>query len=168
MSFLSAFFPLDPTSPNLEYTATIPQQPTSAYLQASDPVNYEYSFSAYSDTTPQEQKVVSRKHRSPFPYRNTLWPSPLPVTIVNEILKYRCHSDCRGPMRDLIMSFGKNGEERITHEIAIRFLAFRQSLTPEEFLKTSPPKKIGYWARKSNPKLWLSREYKSAYDIDEY
>jgi hypothetical protein len=92
--------------------------------------------------TPVPQK------RCPYGY-NGIWASPIPVLVVKEILK----EQRRATMKDVIKKYAKHGEKRITHEIAIEFLADKKKLTPEEFLKTvDPPPRCSrtYWAVSSN------------------
>ena len=76
----------------------------------------------------------------------------MPVLVAREVIKLQW----RPTMKDVVEKYAKHGEKRLTHEMAINFLADRKKLTPEEFLKTVdlPPRGTknfwGVWTNRGN------------------
>ena len=124
--------PLDPTSFTFQWTIA-EEPPLSEYI---DPLQSMYSvleegleapLTAIVDTPP------TPKRRCPYGYDGT-WASPLPVLIAKQLIKRQW----RLTVKDVVEKYAKHGETRLTHEIAINYLADSKGMTPEDFLKKVP------------------------------
>jgi hypothetical protein len=152
--------PLDPTSTTLQWTLTV-DQPSSKYI---DPLHLAWGGEPYVEehlcfeelpTTILERLPAEvppqpkpKPRRCPYGY-NGKWASPIPVTVVRQLLKLQW----RVTLKDVIKEYAKHGETRLTHEMAINYLAHKKKMTPEEFLKTVDVPQHGYrdyWGRWSN------------------
>ena len=125
--------PMDPTSSPFQWTLTV------------EPLEEVYSI----PQVPQEEVATSivevpaaPKRRCPYPYDGK-WASPIPVLIVKQLLKRQWEVT----LKDVVEKYAKHGEKRLTHEMAINYLAEMKRLTPEEFLKTVelPPRGVLNW-----------------------
>lgn len=128
LSTLSALFPnqlpilsnpFDPTSFTFHWTIA-EEPPLSEYI--SPPVT------AIVEAPPPP------KRKCPYHY-NGAWPSPTAVRIARKVIQQRYW--CQG-LQAVMKKYAKHGEKRLTHEIAINYLADTKGLTPEEFLKRVP------------------------------
>jgi hypothetical protein len=122
--------PMDPTSPPFQFTLAVENFPFSEY---AEPVEEVYSI----PQVPQQELVTiiveapAPQRRCPYGY-NGKWASPIPVLIVKQLLKRQW----KVTLKDVVKKYAKHGEKRLTHEMAINYLAERKRLTPEEFLRT--------------------------------
>jgi hypothetical protein len=149
--------PLDPTSSTFQWTLTV-DPPFSEYVE---PLELVWGGQPCVTDPPLPLTVIvetpapQKARRCPYGY-NGKWASPIPVTVVRQLLKLQW----RVTLKDIIKEYAKHGEKRLTHEMAINFLADRKKLSPEEFLTTVEIPKRGYsnyWGSWSNRgPYWLS------------
>lgn len=119
--------PFDPTSLTFQWTPTL----CPSLGEHVEPLEMAYASptSVIVDMPPSPS--APSKRRCPYGY-NGVWASPIPVQIVKQLIKEKSRLTLQG----VIEKYAKNGETRLTHEMAINFLADRKGLTAEEFLKT--------------------------------
>ena len=131
--------PMDPTSPPFQWTLSVDPD-FSAFVDYSYGLSEEGAVGGAAHPTveptlsptvelPVAAKVSKRK--CPYDY-NGKWASPIPVLIVKQLLKRQW----KVTLKDVVEKYAKHGEKRLTHEMAINYLAERKRLTPEEFLAT--------------------------------
>lgn len=120
--------PLDPTSTTFQWT--IAEEPA-----VSEQVDPPVAVIEAPVTTIVEAPPPPRR-KCPYDY-NGAWPSPTAVRIARKVIQQR-YRWCQWGLQAVMEKYAKHGEKRLTHEIAINYLADTKGLTPEEFLKRVP------------------------------
>ena len=142
LSMLSALFPnqqpilsnpLDPTSFTFHWTVA-DEPPLSEYIGPLE-VALEAPVTALEAPVTVLEAPPPPKRRCPYGY-NGAWASPIPVRVARKMIEQSYWR--KGGLQDVMAKYAKHGEKRLTHEIAINYLADRKGVTPEEFLRRIP------------------------------
>jgi hypothetical protein len=119
--------PFDPTSFTFQWTPVV----YPSLSEENEPLEQAYTSATSVIVDVPLSPSAPSKRRCPYGYDGA-WASPIPVQVVKQLIKEKS----RLTLHSVIEKYAKNGETRLTHEIAINFLADRKGLTPEEFLRT--------------------------------